>query len=58
MFARFQETYGGAIIDRLTGKTVARVAVENIDTAAAGRAVAAIIAALHAEFGPQNAEGR
>lgn len=56
MQPRFLEARDGAIIDRFTGLTVATIAVENLDTASAQRVSAAIISALHAEFGPKGAQ--
>lgn len=49
---RFKELHGGKICDGLTGRTVANVPVENMDTHTAARVVDAVINGLHAEFGP------
>jgi|GEM_PF-1211301 len=49
---RFQETKGGAILDRFTGTVVATVEVAELDTATALRVSTLIIDALHREFGP------
>ena len=49
---RFQETKGGAILDRFTGTVVARIEVTELDTATAQRVSRLILDALHAEFGP------
>lgn len=56
MKPRFFEARGGEIIDLFTGLTIARIAIENLNTASAGRVSAAIISALHAEFGPKGAQ--
>jgi len=49
---RFQETKGGAIVDRFTGSKVLTIEVGELDTAAAVRVRDAVIDALHREFGP------
>ncbi|MFG6083894.1 hypothetical protein ACEUZ9_000129 [Paracoccus litorisediminis] len=49
---RFQETKGGAILDRFTGTVVARIEVTELDTSTAQRVSRLILDALHAEFGP------
>ena len=51
---RFRETRGGWIIDRVTGLCIARVAIEDNRLDISKRIMTAIIAALHAEFGPSS----
>ncbi|MTH76337.1 hypothetical protein [Paracoccus aestuariivivens] len=50
--SRFQETKGGAILDRFTGTVIARIEVTELDTSTALRVSQLILDALHREFGP------
>ena len=49
---RFKELNGGWIYDGFTGRTIAKVSVDSLDTTTAGRVADVLIRALHNEFGP------
>ncbi|WP_041527100.1 hypothetical protein [Paracoccus aminophilus] len=56
MAARFRMSSNGWIVDNLTGLHILQVAAHVLDEDTAHRVTAAIIAALHAEFGPAKSE--
>ncbi|MFB9223549.1 hypothetical protein [Paracoccus cavernae] len=56
MKPRFFETRGGWIIDRMTGRSICRVAIEDHNLDTSQRVMSAFIGALHTEFGPTNPE--